>query len=296
MNALRRSLAAVTLSLALAAPATARADTAEAAQAFKAGQVAYEAGEHVKAAESFERAYLAAPHGAAAYNAGVAWAVANKPARAASALERALDLKEDLSASEAADAQARLESLRNHLAVLTIKTAPGDAPLVDGEPPLVPKAYVEPGVHKVSVRHADGKTALERTVDVRRGAVVPVDLASAAGEGPAQAADDPEREKRETLRKTGAYALFGLSAVAFASTIVFGVRTLEARDQLAASANTDADARDRAIASKTLTNVSLFVTVAAAAGGAVLLFVLPKTSKQAGVYLAPTGAALRGTF
>lgn len=279
------------LVLSVALPAS--ADKEQAAARFREAQAAYDAGDYATAARAFERAYSAEPHAAALYNAGVAWAVADKPARAASALERALAARSDLSKAEAADASARLESLRNHLAILEIKVRDGDVALVDGEPALTPTAFVEPGLHKVSARRANGETVEPRAVDVRRGAVVPVDLSSAPA---ATGATAPDGRGADRLRTAAGYGLFGLSAVAVVSTTVFGLKTLAAKDDLEASGLTDAEARDRAVSSKTLANVSLVVAIAAAAGGAVLLFVLPKTERRAGLYLAPTGALVRGSF
>ena len=55
-------------------------DRAVAAETFRAAEKAYQRGDHRAAAVAFEASHQMAPHGAALYNAGLAWQAADEPA------------------------------------------------------------------------------------------------------------------------------------------------------------------------------------------------------------------------
>src|SRR5688572_22296764 len=87
---------------------------AEARSQYQLGTQAFQAKKYSEAALHFESAASFRPHAVALYTAGLAWDLANNPARAADAYSRALDVP-GLDAKQSATAKDRVAALEKSL-------------------------------------------------------------------------------------------------------------------------------------------------------------------------------------
>lgn len=163
--------------LSIVSPALAAGDPKEAKKSFKAGSEAYAKGEFKTAAAEFENANKLAPHGAALYNAGLAWEAAEDLVQAAEDYTLALATTQ-LDAKQQKDAETRLAELEKKLGKVEV-TSPVAATKVsiDGkEARVVPfKTFAVAGTHTLKAEFPDGKTK-ETTINPTAGATATVSL------------------------------------------------------------------------------------------------------------------------
>lgn len=291
--------ACAALVLALAAWPARAGEPADAAAAFDEGIGHYRRKAYTEAAQAFFRAYRLTPSADAAYNAGLAWELSDKPGLAATAYLVAL--ARELEPGAAADARARVERLAPELGRIEVSAPEGAHVSV---PPFELEAnhavfYLEPGRHQVSVRLRDG-TRRVRPIDAAAGrtAVLLVEEARRTAVEPSAPRPAPEvgsaRSSGNELATAG-WISVGVGVAAAGAAVVLGVQALGARDDYNASGHRDADARDRAERLRTFTNVAWGVAGLAAAGGVGLLLFAPSESPDVARRW-PSGVTLRGRF
>lgn len=289
--------------------ATARADSAsEAAEAYSSGSKAYSRGDFCVAAKHFSRAYELAPHGSAAYSAGLAWQGCGNPARAADAYALAAN-ESEIAPGERDDAKTRLADLEVKLAVLDIRSEEpvkiSVAHLTDVATPL--HVHVASGRHDLRAVFADG-AEVHLEIDAVLGRTIPVSVARPAEspgasdeKRPTSTQPDEATSAGSTQRTLGWVALGGAGAAALTAAFL-GTRALAARDEYFDSEFTDGDARKRAASLKTWTNVAWGGAAVLGAAGVTLLLTAPKREKAARseprveLRLMAGAASLQGVF
>jgi hypothetical protein len=298
------SFAFLVISTGLALESEARAGESEAGEAFKAGAAAYAKNDFRAAAAAFERAYRAAPRGAAIYNAGLAWEAAGESARAADAYTAALS-GGDLGATQTSDARARVAAMEKTLGRVEV-TAPAGATVslghVEGAAAPV-TVHVSAGPHDATVRFSDGTTS-KRAFTAVAGVSVPVAFeapkASLAQDVPPPAAVAPPGESSSGppgSRKLIGFAALGGGVIASGVAIALGVAALSAKSEFDDSGHHDQDAHDRAASLRTMTNVSWCVAGVLGVTGAVLVMTAPSgSSTSASAGLGPRGAFVSVRF
>jgi hypothetical protein len=141
-----------------------------AAEAFAAGERAYEAERWEAAAEHFEQAQRLAPHPFTAFNLGLAQVRAGRTLEAWHTFERLANEADD--PKDRAEARAQQVELREQVAMLRVDAREGALVCVDEAPvPRSETVVVLPGAHRVEVDGAEHRVELEggetRHVDVR---------------------------------------------------------------------------------------------------------------------------------
>jgi hypothetical protein len=261
-----------------------------ASQLFHEASGAYEHGQFAAAARAFEESDRLVPRAAALYNAAIAWEAAGDPARAAEAYERALG-RTDLPHDQAAGARQELAMLSRKLGALEV-IVPSDAHVavgsIEGPGPHF-HLYVEPGHHDIRVTWRDGATEV-RTIEVVTGgsqvvrfeerATSPREPGPVAKEAlpPAPARAPLEASPHSNGARTAGWVILGGSAAFAGAAIVFGIKTLDARNALIASNDTSRSAHDEAVRDRLLTNIAW----AGAIGSAVVAGILFVVSKSKG--------------
>ena len=185
-------VAVVVTAMAMAGAGSARADAQQtAANAFRAGEKAFAAGQLERGAELFEEAYAALPHPSALLNAAVARNRAGQRARAAKLYARLL--RDAPASDEANEAQIALATLTLRLGRLRIRAASDvEARAVDGVPLDGDEiVWLDPGTHGID--GAKGGVAFQKRVEVPAGVVTTVTLAAPASPAPAPEAATPPR-------------------------------------------------------------------------------------------------------
>jgi len=293
--------------------AAARAD--EASDLDKKARSAFEKKDYAGAAAAFEEAYRVKPHPATKYNAALAWEKANEAARAADAFEGALNT-EGLDAGRAKAARARLAVLKPTLAYVLVEKPIGATVSVAhvADAPVPAHFHLAPGAHKVAVKRRDGSVA-EQTLALKAGSTTSVEVEASGepkdeaaelkpvGDAPAPVAaparDAPKREAPGCSSCTWGWVALGVGVAAAGAGTYFGIRTLSSKGEFDDSGKTDADARDRAVQSRMLANISF--GVAAVAGGVGLYLVLTgtKSNRETAAWslaIRPDGAASTWRF
>ena len=281
------TLVAALSSIALEVPAQ------DAAELDKKAREAFERKDFEAAALTFEEAYRLKPHPATKYNAAFAWERAGELARAADAFEQALD-SAGLDDSRASASRERLAALKRQLGYVFVSRPIGaTASLLHAEKvPIPAKIHVPPGKHDVVVHLRDGSTET-KSVTVRAGESVDVGveqsaLGPAPGPGPAEDSapstppESPAADAGESScgQCTWGWVAIGGAVVAAGVGTYFGLRTLSARDDFEDSKRTDPDAHDRAVTSRTLTNVAFGVAAVSGAAGVVLLLTADRSDGE----------------
>ncbi|MBK7584258.1 MAG: hypothetical protein IPI67_29155 [Myxococcales bacterium] len=286
--------AALVFSVCMHAP-SARAD--EAADWDKKARAAFEKKDFAGAAAAFEEAYRVKPHPATKYNAALAWEKGTELARAADAFEAALN-SEGLDEGRAKAARARLAVLKPMLGYVFVEKPIGATISSDHvtEAPIPTRFHLTPGEHQLVLKRRDGSTA-ERNVTLRAGATLTVEFEAAdlAADTPPPtppkaapvAAPKPPPEKAPAKSEsctscTWGWVSLGVGVAAAGAGAFFGVQTLSAKSEFNDSGKTDADARDRAINNRTLSNVAFGVAAVAGGVGLYLIFTGKKTPDEAG--------------
>jgi tetratricopeptide (TPR) repeat protein len=243
----------------------------EAAKHFKQGKKLFAKGEFEAAAVAFTKAYEAAPHQAVLANIALCYDKAERYVEALTNYRRYLE--DPVDKSKNAEIRARVREIEDLVGELDIECSEKNCVVrVDGEEhgPGPVSVVVEPGKHKVeAVVHGDVVVAQIERVDA--GKIVRVRLQSQKA-GPVfvtapEAYDSPGETPtdREVTLGIPFWIATGVTVAAGATTVVFGVRTLKARDDYEASGYTDKEAKDRGERDRLITNVLIGVTAAAAA-------------------------------
>lgn len=155
----------------------ARAQEAEAASSdrrdaarrlFEQGERAFDAGDFVLAAKSFDEAYRNMPHYAPLWNAARSWERAGEPTRAANGYTKYLRLAPD-DAPDRDAATAALGALAEKLGRIEVYAAEVDVVRVDNESIEGTSVYVHPGMHVIEGQ--TGETKIQRTEVVEAGSV-----------------------------------------------------------------------------------------------------------------------------
>ncbi len=276
------------------------ASTAEkrAAESFSQAQAAFARREYAAAAAAFEKAAEFDPHPAPLLNAAQAWELARDFVRAAEDCDRVLGMPNvgDAFTRAARDALARVEPKIATLDLVGPRTL---AVHVDDGPEIrVPtRKRVPPGHHELAVVDLASPTTYRTTVTLAIGESRTLELTppapEAAPNGVARPAptkprvvDDARAPGTGALR-AGLWISLGATVAAAGATTVFGIMTLNAREEYNADPNTTTQSafyRDRLV-----TNVALAVT-AVGAGASFVLWQLSRraTASSATVTALPT--------
>lgn len=262
----------VWLALLLPGAAGADDDVESAAEMFAAAEKAYQQGDFRAAAEGFEASHELAPHGAALYNAAMAWLAAKERARAADAFAAARKL-EGLSDEQNETSLAKLSELRSELGRVAVGGPEGTMVWLEHAEgvPTPALVHVEPGRYEVRAQLPSGEEP-SKTVRVAAGGLVTISFAP-----PEKEPDEPKRPAQPT-EGPSALPVVGWVAVGTAVALTgvaigLGVAALDARDEYNASGFYDRAAYDRADDLRTATNVCWALAGITAATGAVLLVV-----------------------
>jgi hypothetical protein len=281
-----------------------------AAELDKKARAQFDDKDYEGAARTFEEAYRLKPHPATQYNAALAWEKAGELARAADAFESALE-SEGLDEGRASASRERLAALKRQLGYVFVSRPIGTTVSVAHVEKLaIPaKIHLTPGKHEVVARRADGSTE-KRTISVRAGESLDVAFeGESLGPGPAPVPEEPAPKTSPVVDEAPVegscsqcmwgWVAIGAGAVGAGVGTYFGLRTLSARDEFEDSNRTDADARDRAISSRTISNVGFGVAIVGVGVGVVLLLTAKdskeSTATKTELRIGPTGvsAALR---
>ncbi|MBW2526136.1 MAG: hypothetical protein JRI23_18285 [Deltaproteobacteria bacterium] len=261
--------------LSAAAPAGGEGDVEEAAARFTQAERAYRRKEFRDAAEGFEASHQLAPHGAALYNAGMAWLEADERGRAADAFAGArkvggMDERQDELCL------AKLRDLRAVLGRVAIGAPRGSTVSLAhargrDAPTLV---HVEPGDYEVRVELPTGRQ-LDRLVHVEAGELrtIAFDAPAEQAAAPVESSDTSDTGEGPSALPVAGWVMVGTGVAAAAVAIGLGVAALDARDEFDASGYVDGDAHARADQLRTATNVCWVLAGVTAATGAVLLIV-----------------------
>lgn len=263
----------------------------EAADLDQRARAAFAKDDFAGAASAFEEAYRAKPHPATKYNAALAWEKANEMARAADAFESAIE-SEGLDAARANAARTRLSVLKPMLGYVFAAKPLGATVSVAhvAKAPVPARFHLSPGAHLMAFELRDG-SRVERSVVLKAGVATTVEVdgsGEAAPPGPpppptatptpatpprTPSTSPPARETATTCSScTWGWVALGAGVAAAGAGAYFGAQTLSAKSDFDDSGKTDADAHDRAVTHRTLTNVAF--GVAAVAGGVGLYLLL----------------------
>jgi len=284
---------------------TSDGDTEVAAETFRAGAAAYKRKDFRAAALSFEMSHKLAPHGAALYNAGLAWQAAKELPRAADAYDEALATSQ-LSDAQRTDATARLAKLQPDLGRVTIEAPEGTTFSVAAhEDTLAPHmVHLPPGEHEVRARLTDG-TRLVQTVTIEAGAERVLLFETPEEEPPPPLPPPPPDEGGAFPTLPLGVALVGVGAVAGGAAVVLGLSALSARDDFEDSGRTDVEAHDDADSLRTFANVAWIGAGVFTVAGAVLIVLdltgddgSPEAATTWRLQVAPQpgGVSVRGRF
>lgn len=237
-----------------------------AAEQFAKGKELFAAGKYSEAAVAFTEAYEAAPHQAVLANIALCYDKAGRFPEAVTYYRRYIE--DPVDKGKNAEIRARLLELKNEVGEFDIECSePACTVRIDGEDrgPAPVNAVVEPGSHKIEavIGGEVGAAVMERSDG---GTIVRVRLKiEKPGEEPGEpAAPGAEPTEREVSLGVPFWIASGLTVAGGAATIVFGVRTLKARDDYEASGYTDSDAKDQGERDRLITNIMVGVTAAAA--------------------------------
>jgi hypothetical protein len=291
-----------------AASLPARAQDASALD--KKARDAFERKDFAGAAEAFEEAYGFRPHPATKYNAAFAWEKAGEKARAADAYEAALN-SDGLDAKRSEAARSRLSVLKPQLAYVIVEKPIGGTVTVEHvkDVPIPARIHLDPGSHLIVIRRSNGKKT-DQQLALKAGSTTPIvveDDDSPALDAPLpEKKPEPKKEAPPPVQDEGScssctwgWVAIGGAVVAAGAGTYFGLKTLSANDDFEASERTDTDAHDRAVSSRTLSNV-MFGVAAVAGGVGIYLVLTGKKSKPETTSLVlgvhPQGVSTKLTF
>jgi tetratricopeptide (TPR) repeat protein len=241
-----------------------------AAEQFSKGKELFAAGKYSEAAVAFTEAYEAAPHQAVLANIALCYDKAGRYPEAVVHYRRYIE--DPVDKGKNAEIRKRLQELKNEIGEFDIECAASGCSIqIDGEDwgaaPV--NAVVEPGSHKIEAV-VDGEVRESVMERADGGTVVRVRLrAEKAGAGPAPVGGPGDTTggaapvDREVSLGVPFWIASGVTVAAGAATVVFGVRTLKARDDYEASGYTDPDLKDQGERDRLITNIMIGVTAAA---------------------------------
>lgn len=282
-------------SLALSLPALAE----DAAELDRKARAAFEAKDYKTAAETFIEAYRIKPHPATKYNEALAWDRGGDLPRAADAYESALDA-EGLDTQRGDAARSRLAALKPQLAYLFVEKPVGGTVTVAHvrEAPIPARIHLTPGTHEIALKQPSGSVA-ERKLSLKAGTTTILAVDEKGSDVAPRGTPEPPRARAAerphapapapapvadsgcTSCTTWGWVSIGTAVAAAGAGTYLGLRTLSARDEFDDSGHTDADAHDRAVSSRTLTNVAFGVAAVTGGLGIYLLIKGKGSSEQA---------------
>ncbi len=242
---------------------------------FTRGELLFEAGDYLEAAEAFKMAYETLPHPAVTGNIAICYDKAGMWPKAVTFY------RIFLADSEVKDKNGslieRLKELEQLVGELELVCEePGCQIRVDGndegEAPV--KVVLLPGRHRVEA-FVNGDLLVSEETEVKARHTVKVELEATPtskpevedlGASPDLA--DPDNEDGTALG-AGFWISAGLTGAAGASILAFGLLTVDARDNYKSSNWLDGDAKERGEQYKLTTNIMIGVTAAAAAASVV---------------------------
>jgi tetratricopeptide (TPR) repeat protein len=249
---------------------------------FTRGEHFFNIGEYAKAAEQFVLAYKESPHPVVLANIGLSYDNAGMLPQAVTAY------REHLANHKDAEMQRRLEGLEKQVGELHITCTERDpcAIKVDGiargETPLVLVVY--PGPHQV-VATASGQSPVTKKTTVPAGERIDMAIDIAIDMGKQSKQVSPRKGDKNAPYGLGIpfWTSVGVTGAAGTLAIVFGALTAKTRNDFEDSGSTDADLKEQGEDYKTVTNVMIGVTAAAAltaAGFAIYDLVYKKDKKE----------------
>lgn len=286
MPAVITRLAVLTALLGAPALAAGQADAEDeqskkiAADEFAKGKQLFAAGEYGEAAVAFTKAYEARPHQAVLANIALCYDKAGRLPEAFTYYRRYIS--DPVQGGKNAEIRQRLQELKNQIGEFDIECqAAGCSIRVDGgDRGAAPvNAVVEPGSHKIEAV-VDGEIRESIMERADAGIVVRVRLRAekAENEPPAPAAPAVHEgaveapAERDVSLGVPFWISSGVAVAAGATTVAFGVLTIQARDDYEASGYTDADVKEKGERDRLITNIMIGVT--AAAGIAAVAFAI----------------------
>jgi hypothetical protein len=262
------------LALARGAAAAPTEAARRAAREFVEGQKAFQSGDYVRAAESFEAAYRDKPHHSPLWNAARSWQRAGEDIRAANLYARYLR-EAPADAPDRDQATVSLKELTAKVGRVEIHTAPGiDKPRLDGKDADQPVVYVAPGEHVAE--GMNGARPVRKVVRVSAGQTVSVTIAEEAPPPPKVVivqAPPPAEEPRGVRVLPPVVAIVGgaLAVVGGGLTVASGLDTVSKKR--AFLDDPTQPKLDDAFSSQTRTNVLLGTTIGVAVVSGVVALV-----------------------
>jgi hypothetical protein len=286
-------------------PAFAETQEQQAAALEKEGREAFSAGEFAAAAEKFDAANRLAPHAQLRYNAALAWEKAREFPRAADAYEAALR-QGGLQGALEKKAESALAGLKENLGYVKVpRPVSGTLSVAHlSQAPIPAQFHLTPGQYTIQIESASG-VKTEKPVSVKAGEVVTVEVEAESAEPGAalpqrEAGDDPTTPPPDDRapaagsgKKTWGWILVGTGVVLGGVSAYFGTQTTKAKSDFEDSGFTDADARDRGLRNRTITNVALAGAVLGVGVGGYLL--LSGTGKSSATRGPRVGLVVRGS-
>lgn len=269
---MRTALAALVLATAIATTAhAAPADAKQrAAQSFAAGKTAFAHGDFAAAGAAFEQAALYVPHPAALLDAAEAWALAGDRVRAAQLCDRVLAMA-PLEARFRAAADEQLARLAPHVATVRVRTAPGARITVDGRDEAGGPIRLAPGGHVLEAAGPEPGRRRSEAIELAAGEMREIDLVALAPE-PAR----PPRTQQASP-PLATWVAFGAAAAASGVAVVYGIRTIDAKDAFDASPTFET--RDDFVRERAITNVAIGVAAVSVIAGGVLWLFAPRRER-----------------
>jgi hypothetical protein len=292
----------------VARPSVAETQEQQAAALEKEGRDAFSAGEFAAAAGKFDSANRLAPHAQLRFNAALAWERAREPARAADAYEGALR-QGGLDAQREKRAEAALGGLKETLGYVKVpRPVSGTLTVAHlNHAPIPAQFHLSPGRYELAIEGADGaKTS--KTVVVKAGEVVSVDVQMESVEPgaaiprrvaePSTPGDEPppvdDTPTSSSSKKTWGWIAIGAGVVSGGVATYFGTQTTKAKSDYEDSGFTDADARDRGVRNRLITNVALGGALVGVGVGSYLLLTSGSKSSTQGRQKTRFAIAVRG--
>jgi hypothetical protein len=249
-------------------------ERAEARRQFDLGKKAFAAKRFRDAALAFEAACEYRASGTALYTAGLAWAEAGAPDRAADAFSRALTTP-GLSDDESPEAQTRLSALEKTVGVVVVTGPSGTTVAIDDHTPAPTPARLHgtPGKHFVVARlddRVDHHSVLLRVGDPSTLDVTPAKPVSSAPLPCVSSSPPAPPPAPVPVRKFIGIGVLGAGVAAAGAAAFLGAEALGSRD--AYNAHPTLQGYEHASSMQTATNVAWVAAGILGAAGITLIF------------------------
>lgn len=262
---------------------------------FTRGQILFESGDYVSAAEAFNLAYQTSPHPAVLANLALSYDRAGKVTKAVEAYRSYLS--SPISTEKNEEMQQRLDELEEEIADLSFSCEPRPCEIsIDGvargSSPL--DAVLFPGRHQIEVSVAK-KTLHQESIALEAKDKKRL-VFSTAPEEKTPTEDKPPKlpptikdiEKTDATLRAPFWVFTGITVAAGATTIVLGIQTLDKLELYKDSGNRDADAKEQGENLRLATNIMIGVTAASAATALGFLIYDLKRSRKRTVSFYPS--------